>query len=114
LTGTGNPVPYFQTKDEHFMTMWYRSIASFELTQIFAKVVKAYSIPLNIYSEDVKSRIQSDELAYSMEGLVAVTSLGDWRHSLFHTKKDIPENVNMNNVYWIAQANMAVGITLDR
>lgn len=112
--GTGNPVSNMHTKDDHFMTIWYRSVASYELTKIFTTVVGSYSIPLTVYPEDIKMRCQSDEYAYALNGLVAVTTLGDWRHSLFHTRKDTPENVNFNNVFWIAQANLAVGITLDQ
>jgi hypothetical protein len=112
--GSGNNLfTNLPTDEEHYMIMWFRCVASYELMQLFSSTIKTYAIPLKIYPEDIRTKCQSDELAYSSFGLVAASSLGDYKNSLAHTKFDIPARVNYNNVLWVAQANLAVGMTLD-
>jgi hypothetical protein len=48
-----------------------------------------------------------------MHNLVGLSSLGDWRNSLYHQPDDVPENVNIDNVRWSAQANIALSLFLD-
>ncbi|MFY0525298.1 M28 family peptidase [Archangium gephyra] len=112
-TGTGYPVAGVTYRDSRFLTLWYRGTASYELARMYGMAVRYAGIPLDVYAEDIGTECQSDERSYSVHGLVGLSSLGEWRYSLYHQTDDVPENVNIDNVRWATQANVALALFLD-
>ena len=101
--------------------LWLRGRASFELGQLMAMQNAIYGLGIGIVPGDVSDepacnfRVQSDERAYALEGLLAITSLGGtWKtNSNYHTSFDTPDYVDYGEASRTAILNLATVLALD-